>query len=76
MSIVEKIIDKHGFDLNAFEFENEYSAKNLLAAMKEIAELSFEAGYDYGTWMAHELSEAEDEPVDKEQFINSLFKTE
>lgn len=70
MSIVEKIIDKHGFDFNAFEFENEYSAKNLLAAMKEIAELSYRSGWDQ-----RDLNNANFIP-DKETFINSLFKTE
>ena len=76
MSKAEKIIDKHGVDFQAFAFENEYSAKNLLEAIKKIAELSFDAGFDYGFWEAHELSIEKEKPMDSEQFINSLFKTE
>jgi hypothetical protein len=37
----EKIIstlDKNGFDFAAFEYENEYSAKNLLIAINELME--------------------------------------
>jgi hypothetical protein len=31
----EQILDRNGFDFDAFKFENEYSAKNLLNAMEE-----------------------------------------
>ena len=34
----EEILDKNGFDFDAFKFENEYSAKNLLIAMDEYSE--------------------------------------
>lgn len=44
----EQVLNRNGFDFRAFEFENEYSAKNLLSAMDEYkndavlrAELSF-----------------------------------
>lgn len=34
----EKILDRNGFEFEAFKFENEYSAKNLLLAMQEYAD--------------------------------------
>lgn len=46
----------------------------VLEAMKEIATIAYAAGSEYGAWMAHELSEASDEPLDSEQCIEELFK--
>lgn len=37
MKTAEHILDVNGFDFEAFKYENEYSAKNLLLAMKEYA---------------------------------------
>ena len=34
----EQILDRNGFDFEAFKLENEYSAKNLLLAMDEYSE--------------------------------------
>lgn len=37
MKLKEDILESNGFDFDAFKFENEYSAKNLLIAMDEYA---------------------------------------
>ena len=47
----------------------------LLKERKQI-EYAFDAGKDYGAWLLDEFAETEDEPDTKEQYINSLFKSE
>lgn len=42
----EKILDINGFDFDAFKYENEYSAKNLLLAMKEYAQQESEKAFN------------------------------
>lgn len=37
MKTKEEILEENGFDFEAFALENEYSAKNLLAAMEQYA---------------------------------------
>lgn len=37
MKTKEEVLDRNGFDFEAFKYENEYSAKNLLKAMDEYA---------------------------------------
>ena len=37
MKTARQTLDVNGFDFDAFEFENEYSAKNILSAMEEYA---------------------------------------
>lgn len=34
---LENLLDKNGFDFEAFKFENEYSAKGILTAMRQLA---------------------------------------
>jgi hypothetical protein len=56
----EKILDRNGFDFKAFEYENEYLAKALLAAMEEHAKQEAilfsewcgdnSIGYEEGVW--------------------------
>lgn len=36
---LEEILENNGFDFDQFEIDNEYSAKNLLKAMQEYADL-------------------------------------
>jgi len=43
----QQILDRNGFDFDAFQFENEHSAKNLLIAMDEYAE---QKSKDYSPW--------------------------
>ena len=38
MKTKEQILDRNGFDFEAFKFENEYSADNILSAMEEYAD--------------------------------------
>lgn len=38
MKTKEQILDRNGFDFEAFRFENEYSADNILLAMEEYAQ--------------------------------------
>lgn len=46
----QQILDRNGFDFDAFEYENEYSAKNLLTAMDEYAEQEAKA---YTSWLSN-----------------------
>lgn len=43
----EKILDRNGFDFEAFKYENEYSAKNLLIGIDDIAK---EVAIGYDRW--------------------------
>ncbi len=67
MSKAEQIFDKHGFDFTAFEYENEYSAKAIINAVKEIVDKSFEAGRDF--------QYAVGKPPSKAEFSKQLFDT-
>jgi len=40
MKTIEEFFESNGFDFESFAFENEYSAKNLLNAVKEYASQS------------------------------------
>lgn len=42
MKTKEQILDRNGFDFEAFKFENEYSADNILSAMEEYADQKVE----------------------------------
>ena len=46
----QEILDKNGFDFERFEFENEYSVKNLLTSMDEYAEQEAKA---YASWLSN-----------------------
>lgn len=47
-----QILDRNGIDFDAFEYEHEYSAKNLLTAMDEYAEQEAKA---YASWLSHQV---------------------
>lgn len=44
----KEILEKNGFDFEAFELDNEYSAKNLLRAMELYAESKATEAYNQG----------------------------
>ena len=46
----QEMLNKNGFDFEHFEFENEYSVKNLLASMDEYAEQEAKA---YASWLSN-----------------------
>lgn len=50
MDLKRQILDKNGIDFDAFEYEHEYSAKNLLTAMDEYAEQEAKA---YASWLSN-----------------------
>ena len=56
----EQILDKNGFDFDAFKFENEFSAKNLLSAMDEYAEQQCELIQNLFTKPTKQLKPLED----------------
>lgn len=56
----EQILDRNGFDFKAFEFENEYSAKNLLRAMDEYSEQNCDQIHDLLTRPTKELEPLKD----------------
>lgn len=45
----QQILDRNGIDFDAFEYEHEYSAKNLLIAMEEYAEQEAKA---FASWLS------------------------
>ena len=51
MKTKEKILDINGFDFDAFKYENEFSAKNLLKSMDEYA---LEVVKAYDLWIKKE----------------------
>ena len=56
----EQILDRNGFDFEAFKFENEYSAKNLLLAMDEYSEQNCDQIQNVFTRPTKELKPLED----------------
>ncbi|MCK9429831.1 MAG: hypothetical protein M0R17_07485 [Candidatus Omnitrophica bacterium] len=60
MRTKEQILDRNGFDFEAFKFENEYSAKNLLLAMDEYSEQNCEQLQNLFTQPTEELKPLED----------------
>lgn len=56
----EEILDRNGFDFEAFKLENEYSAKNLLLAMDEYSEQNCDVIYNLFNRPAQKLKPLED----------------
>lgn len=56
----EEILDRNGFDFEAFKLENEYSAKNLLLAMDEYSEQNCDVIYNLFNLPAQKLKPLED----------------
>lgn len=48
----KQILDRNGIDFDAFEYEHEYSAKNLLTAMNEYAAQEAKA---YASWLSNQV---------------------
>jgi len=46
MKTKEQILDQNGFDFDAFEYENEYSAKSLLNSMQLFANQEVKAAIE------------------------------
>jgi hypothetical protein len=60
MKTKEQILDKNGFDFEAFKFENEHSARNLLLAMDEYSEQNCDQIQNLYTKLGKELKPLED----------------
>lgn len=56
----EQILDRNGFDFEAFKFENEYSAKNILLAMDEYSEQNCDVIHNLFNRPAQKLKPLED----------------
>jgi hypothetical protein len=53
MKTKQQFLDRNGFDFAAFEYENEYSAKNILLAMDEYAKnqsIEFSEWHQFNGW--------------------------
>jgi len=77
MKTAEEILSEYehieGWDLYA-SWESAFEKKTVLEAMKQIAELAFDAGFDYSAeQMIDALIEVSNPKPGKEQFINQLF---
>jgi len=61
----EQILTRNGFDFEAFKFENEYSAKNILLAMEEYSEQNCD--------LIHNLF---NKPTEKLKRLEDLYRKE
>lgn len=70
----KEILEKHGIIFNEDDGRARYgnNKTKTYAAMKEIAELSFDKGFDRGMYVegGHEEQKA---PLNKTEFLTSLF---